>query len=413
MGNLNYMLSGRYNGSNIVIKAADKEKIIDTEDIEYIDYVLGNLTQISGHRGIDIAQTVTDVSKNYINVGDNSNIHSGLLAKKVLEISNMDMLRFTNSGSEAVHLALRVARAYTGKSKVLKFIGHYHGWLDEEISNFLDAEISEGINATSQENVIKVSWNNKEQVTEAFEKYGNKIAAIILEPVLAHSGTIPPFDGFLEFLREKTKQTNTVLIFDECVTGFRVALGGAQEKYNIAADIVVYSKAISGGFPLGVVAGKKHIMEKLYNGQVYQASTYDSNPFSSAIALKVIEKMQEEKIIETAIENGNKLMNGMKDILEKYKQKVIFQGVGSYFQFYFTDKTEIKSYEDAITTDYKKFQKIMRSMYSRKIIMSEGELWSENPKRNWIGSVFVSSKHNDEVIAKTLIAFEESVKENR
>lgn len=411
MKKVNHIISGRYEGMDLLINKAEEEKLYDTKGGEYIDYVLGNLTQIFGHRGIEIKDVICNMADTYHNVGDNPNVHAVNLAEKILHISKLDMLRFTNSGSEGVHLALRVARAYTGKKKILKFVGHYHGWFDEPIAAFLDAEVTEGICKEAKDNIIKVQWNDKQAVKSVFEKYGKDIAAVILEPVLAHSGTIPPFDKFLDFLREITTENNAVLIFDECVTGFRIALGGAQELYNISADLVVYSKALSGGVPIGVLVGKEEIMKCLEDGRVYQASTYDGNPLSVAIATKVIKKIEEEKVNDIIVMNGNRLMDGMKNVFEIFNQKVLFQGVGAFYQFYFTDKDRITSYNEAMETDWMKFQRFIRGMKTRNIIMSEGELWSSNPNRNWIGSVFVSMSHNDEVIQKTLDAATSILKE--
>lgn len=411
MENINYVLAGRHEGMDLLIKKAENEKIYDVKKGEYIDYVLGNLTQIFGHRGIDMEDVIREVAGTYYNVGDNPNIHGVELAKKILEISNMDMMRFTNSGSEAVHLALRVARAHTGRNKVLKFVGHYHGWFDEPISTFLGAKVTEGVCPEITDNIIMVQWNDKQAVSEAFEKYGDYIAAVILEPVLAHSGTIPPFQGFLDFLREITTQNKAVLIFDECVTGFRIALGGAQEFYYVQADLVIYSKAISGGIPIGVLAGKEMVMKCLQEGRVYQASTYDSNPLSAAVALKIINTLQSQSINNSINAIGNKLMDGMKNVFEINGHKALFQGVGAFYQFYFTQRDQITSYSEAMQTDWKKFQRFICGMRKKNICMSEGELWSDNYSRNWIGSVFVSTGHSDESIQKTLNAASAVLKE--
>lgn len=411
MQDVSYILSGRHTGMPLLINSAYEEKITDVKNGEYIDYVLGNLTQILGHRGVPVNEVFKDVADKYYNVGDNPNIHAIKLAEKIIEISKMDMVRFTNSGSEAVHLALRVARAYSGKNKVLKFVSHYHGWFDEPIEAFVQAKVSDGICKEITNNMIAVQWNDKEAVKQAFEAYGDDIAAVILEPVLVHSGTIPPFDDFLVFLRNITKENDVLLIFDECVTGFRIAVGGAQEFYNVSADLVVYSKAISGGIPIGVLAGKENVMNCLKNGQVYQASTYDGNPLSSAIALKIIKIIQERNICGILEKNGNKLMDGMKNVFDMFNQQVLFQGVGAAFQFYFTDKDRITCHADAMTTDWRKFQRFIQEMLKRNIHMSEGELWSSNCKRNWIGSVFVSISHDEEAVRKTLDAAVNTLKD--
>ncbi len=390
-------IAGRFDYYNVMADSAKSSVVKDVEGNDYIDFVLGNLTQIHGHRSVELKKVLSDTLDRYSNVGDCMHGSIRPLSDLILKISSKDDIRYTNSGSEALHLAVRLARAATGKKKVLKFVGHYHGWFNEEINTFLSVKVSAGVPEEYTANTFNVSWNNKNEVLEAFDRCGDEIAAVICEPILGHSGVIPPFDGFLEFLREISSQNACCLIFDECITGFRVALGGAQEHCGVKADIVTYSKALSGGIPFGVVAGTNKYMELARKWEVYHGSTFDSNPVSVNAALYTINKMINTKTHEKIAHNTSALIEGISDIMKKERQHVLFQSVPGMFQFFFTDQARVVDYDGAMKTDWKKTKKIIEGMRAKNILLSSGELHFEDTQRNWMPSFFVSTAHDENI----------------
>ncbi|MCB9988306.1 MAG: aminotransferase class III-fold pyridoxal phosphate-dependent enzyme [Rhodospirillales bacterium] len=395
-------IAGRFDLHGLMIENANGCYVTDVSDGQCIDFILGNLTQIAGHNGISFQSAILETLERYTNVGDYANIEIPPVANDILEISQKHSLRFTNSGSEAVHLAIRLARATTGRSKIIKFVGHYHGWLNEEIYAFLPATVSTGIPDSLKQEMISVEWNDKTAVEEALSKYAGEVAAIICEPALSHSGFIPPFDDFLSFLRQQSDKNDAVLIFDECVTGFRIALGGAQQYYGVKADIVTYSKAVSGGFPMGVVAGIERVMKCVNNWDVFHASTFDSNPLSLAAAATTIRHLRDTDTIARIEENTNYLRKGIEDLLVERGMPGIVQSGTGIMQMYFTEKDSIRSYKDAQSTDWRQFRKFIKEMQKLKVHFAEGDLWFEDPDRVWIGAIFLSSMHTQDVLDEVL-----------
>lgn len=405
--NDNLLLAGRFENIPEQISYAKDAYVVDNKRKKYIDYILGNLTQICGYSCESIVKTVEETIKKFNTVGDYSTKFSTYLAKEILRISNKDMLRFTNSGSEANHLAVRVARAYTKRKKILKFVGHYHGWFDEQISTFLPINISEGIERSSE--IIMVQWNDFERVEKTFKRFGDEIAAVILEPIFAHCGTIGPEPGFLQMLRKITRTYESLLIFDECITGFRVALGGAQEIYDVSADIVTYSKAISGGMPIGVVAGDKEVMLALAKKEIFHASTYDTNPISMAVALTVLNKIQNDNLIAQINKREKMLREGIEKIFLEYEIPILIQSAGAFFSLYFTRKKAVKNYEEAMQTNYDMNLFLVQELRKEGILMSEGGLSDLRDSAKWIAGIYLSASHDENVIDKTLQAIKRVV----
>lgn len=405
--NDNFLLAGRFESIPNQISYAKDAYVVDNIGRKYIDYILGNLTQICGYSCKNVVKTVEDTIKKFNNIGDYSTEFSTYLAKEILRISNKEMLRFTNSGSEANHLAVRLARAYTKRKKILKFVGHYHGWFDEQISTFLPINISEGTEKSPE--IIMVQWNDFEGVEAMFKKFGEEIAAVILEPIFAHCGTIEPEPGFLQMLRKITKKYEALLIFDECITGFRIALGGAQEIYNISADIVTYSKAISGGVPIGIVAGDKKIMLALEKKEIFHASTYDSNPISMAVALTVLNKIQKDNLIVQIRKREEKFREGIEKIFLEYEIPILIQSAGTFFSIYFTGKKAIKNYHEAMETNYGMNFLLVQELRREGVLMSEGGLSDSRDSAKWIAGIYLSAMHDENVIEETLQAMQKVV----
>lgn len=404
------LLADRFKESKLKVKKAQGAWLYSEDGNKYVDYLLGNCCQILGHSHPRVIEAIKRQSEICTNVGDNNYYMAYDLAKEIVKLSDKDAVRFVNSGSEAVHLAIRLARAYTQRKYILKFVGHYHGWYTEEISKFVkEIPYKGGILEEYTSGIICVDWNEISGVQEAFEKYKGEIAAVICEPVLCHAGPIPPVEGFLEKLRSLTKENDSLLIFDECITGFRFSYGGAQEYYGVYSDIVVYSKAISGGMPMGVCAGKKEIMQLLADGVVYQESTYDANPMSIAAATEVLKVLKEEDYYNKTKKNGKRLIEGIDDILNEFSIPHIWQGFPQVFQFYYTDKEQIVNSNEALgCNNLELFSKIVSSLFDNKVSLVKGDI-RKNLNSSWISQWFVSLGHGKEEIEFTIEAYRKSL----
>jgi len=401
------VLAGRYLHTDLMVDKAHQSTIFDSDGNEYIDYIMGNLTQLRGYLRFGDAINKSKAEGLPLNVGDNPFELQYQLAKKLLKIAKKKSLRYTNSGSEAIHLAIRVARATTKRSTILKFTGHYHGWLNEEIFSFVPGQYSAGIPANNGNNVIVIEWNNIEQMEHIFNDFGSQLACVLCEPILAHSGTIKANDGFLEKLLSLAKLHGVKTIFDECITGFRVGLTGAQGYYNLYPDIVVYSKALSNGIPFGVVLFDDE-SSCLNNGEVFHASTYDGNLLSVVGCLTTIDGLMDGKVYKAMETSQVMLQTGVLEIAAQYDIPILMQSAPGLFQFYFTELNEICSYEAAMTTDYKLYRRFVLEMKRQRIILSDGDLSNDDCNKNWIGSWFLSSAHCQSDIDRTLEAVDES-----
>mgnify|MGYP002752953793 CR=1 FL=1 len=407
-------LSNRFIESNINVDKCEGAWIFDKNGKAYVDYLLGNCCHILGHSHPRIIDAIKKQAEKCVNVGDHNYQVAYDFAEKVKQISRKDYIRLVNSGSEAVHLSLRLARAFTGRKKIVKFWGHYHGWFSEELSKFVsELPYDKGLLNEYSAQFIPIEWNNFEQLNKVFEEYGSDIAAVICEPVLCHAGPIPPVENFLEAIRFKTIQNHSLLIFDECITGLRLCLGGAQEYYNVYADIVVYSKAFSGGLPLGICAGKKEIMELLGDGVVYQAATYDANPLSVACANEVIDTVIEEDIHVNISHNGSRLISEIDNILNHYSIPHLYQGFPSVFQFYFTEEEIIRNSREAFHyNDISFFVQLVEGLLLEGVSVMKGDI-RKNYNSSWLSQWFVSNAHNKNEIDFTLSAYEKVIKKLR
>lgn len=403
-------LSNRFSESNIYVDKCNGAWIMDESGKRYVDYLLGNCCHILGHSHPRLVEAIREQAGKCINVGDHHFRLAYELAENIKKISRKDAVRLVNSGSEAVHLAIRLARGYTNRPIIVKFWGHYHGWFTEEISRFVPELLyNKGLLGDYSTKIIAIEWNNTEQLNEVFEQYGDQIAAIICEPVLCHAGPIPPNEGFLQLLRHKTSKNGSVLIFDECITGLRLSLGGAQEYYDVYADIVTYSKAFSGGLPIGICAGTKEIMGLLGDGSLYQAATYDANPLSVAVANTIINVVQEVKLYDHFNKMGTMLIFGIDEILNKLSVPHIWQGFPSVFQFYYTDKTKISNSYEALTyNNLTFFGLLIEELVQNGVSLFKGDLRS-NPNSSWMSQWFLSYAHGIEEVEHTLAAYERSV----
>ncbi|MDI6104308.1 aminotransferase class III-fold pyridoxal phosphate-dependent enzyme [Actinoplanes sp. NEAU-A12] len=396
-------LSGRFAESEIFVERAHGPWLI-SENQRWVDHVLGNCSQLLGHSHPVVVDRVQEQVARMTNVGDHKTNEAYRLARRILEISGMDSLRFVSSGSEAVHVALRTARAATGRRKVLKFAGHYHGWFAEEISRFVpQLDYAGGISPAAPGDLLIADWNDADAVRALVAEHGNELAAIICEPILCHAGPVPPVDGFLELLRSQTTASGALLIFDECITGFRLGIGGAQEWSGVKADLVTYSKALSAGFPLGVCAGTAAAMAPLAEGRAYQAATYDANSVSVAAAHAVLDVLGTEPVYERITSYGERLRGFIGETLTAHDVKAVCQGVPAVFQHFFTE-APVRNHRDALASDTVLYGFLVEELLKRGVNIYKGDL-RPDPDASWLSQWFVSSAHDDESFETTTAAY--------
>lgn len=392
-------------GDPIFIKKAKGPHIYDEDENQYIDYVGSWGPMILGHADEDIESALLKTIKNGTSFGAPTEIEN-LMAQEVIKIvPSIEMVRMVNSGTEAVMAALRLARAYTGRKKIIKFAGCYHGHVDSMLvqagsglaTNSLPA--SAGVSENSTNDTVIIEFNDKEALKSVFEKYPNDIAAIITEPVIGNAGCILPEDDYLHFLKEISHQHGALLIFDEVMTGFRVALGGAQERYGVTPDITTLGKVIGGGLPVGAYGASKEIMSKVAPlGPMYQAGTLSGNPLAMTAGLTCLRKIQKEGFYEELDKKTKYLVQGLEDVCkEQGFTNAQFAQVGGMFGMFFMKESfnkPVKSYADAQNLDAEFFKKYYLAMLDEAVYLA--------PSPYEAG--FVSQSHSYADLDKTIAA---------
>jgi glutamate-1-semialdehyde 2,1-aminomutase len=389
-------------GTPCFIKRAEGAYIYDADDKAYIDYVGSWGPMILGHNHPSILAAVIETAQNGLSFGAPTELEI-TMAEKVRElVPSMERLRMVSSGTEATMSAIRLARGYTGRDKILKFEGCYHGHADSLLvkagSGALTMGVpnSPGIPADFAMHTLTVSFNNIAEVQQIFAEYKDQIACIIVEPVAGNMNCIPPVEGFLEGLRDVCDEHKSVLIFDEVMTGFRVALGGAQAHYNIVPDLTTLGKVIGGGMPVGAFGGKKEIMDYIAPvGPVYQAGTLSGNPIAMAAGLASLNELCEGNKHEQLSASTEKLAMGLQAAAERNGVSLSINYVGAMFGFFFTDSQEpITTYEQATHCDTEKFKHFFHLMLEEGVYLA--------PSAYETG--FLSTAHSDEIIELTLAA---------
>jgi len=389
-------------GTPCFIKRAEGAYIYDADDKAYIDYVGSWGPMILGHNHPAILEAVISTAQNGLSFGAPTELEV-TMAEKVRElVPSMEKLRMVSSGTEATMSAIRLARGFTGRDKILKFEGCYHGHADSLLvkagSGALTMGVpnSPGIPADFAKHTLTVSFNNIEQVKAIFEEYKGQIACIIVEPVAGNMNCIPPVNGFLEGLRTVCDEHDSVLIFDEVMTGFRVALGGAQAHYNVKPDLTTLGKVIGGGMPVGAFGGKQAVMDYIAPvGPVYQAGTLSGNPIAMAAGLAALTELEKGDKHKQLSEATEKLAMGLKAAAERNGVSLSINYVGAMFGFFFTyAETAITSYEQATACDGEMFKKFFHLMLEEGVNLA--------PSAFEAG--FLSTAHTEEEINKTLEA---------
>jgi len=352
--------------------------IWDVDGNEYIDCVCGFGPVILGHCDAKVTEAVKEQLDKGTMFGENSESEIEL-AEMVTEcVPCAESVRILNTGSDATAAAIRLARTRTGKDKILKFSGDYHGWHDWSQVDFSVASLghaaggerrvrtitTEGVPEAAVENTIVIPWNNLEEAERTVKRYGREIAAIITEPYLCNYGVIPPKKDYLKGLRELTHENDIVLIFDEVITGFRFGLGGAQEKVGVTPDVATFAKAMGNGFPIAMIAGNKETMEPAANLRTWLAGTYSANNLSTAAAVATIHQLRQnngQTIYGRIYDAGDRMINGVRETAKDLGIHVLVSGVGPAFSIFFTDIEEI-------TEPYQVYKYLDRNMASKFVL---------------------------------------------
>ncbi|OOF56821.1 glutamate-1-semialdehyde 2,1-aminomutase [Rodentibacter genomosp. 2] len=388
-------------GTPVFIQKAQGAYIYDTDSKQYIDYVGSWGPMILGHNHPTILNAVLKAAENGLSFGAPTPLEIDL-AELVCELMpSIEMVRMVSSGTEATMTAIRLARGYTGRDKILKFEGCYHGHSDSLLVKAgsgaltLGQPSSPGVPEDFAKHTLTAEYNNLDSVKQLFEQFPDSIACVIIEPVAGNMNCIPPKAGFLQGLRELCDKYGALFIIDEVMTGFRVALAGAQSYYDVTPDLTTLGKVIGGGMPVGAVGGKKAVMEYLApTGPVYQAGTLSGNPIAMAAGLACLNELKTAGNEQNLAEKTGKLCLGLKALAEKHNIPFVVNYVGGMFGIFFTDQKEVTSYAEVMKCDTEKFKIFFHKMLDLGVYLA--------PSAFEAG--FMSLAHTDEDIAKTLEA---------
>jgi glutamate-1-semialdehyde 2,1-aminomutase len=322
-------------------------------------------------------------------------------------VESVDVVRMVNSGTEATMSAIRLARGVTGRDTIIKFDGCYHGHADTLLvaagSGVATLGIpgSPGVPEAVVQHTLSLPFNDQEAITKVMDEKGDKIACIIVEPVAGNMGMVPPVDGFLETLRELTARHGAVLIFDEVMTGFRVAYGGAQSLYGIVPDLTCFGKVIGGGLPVGAYGGNKDIMSQIApQGTIYQAGTLSGNPIAMTAGIATLEQLKKDGVYDALAQNSSRLVKGLADAARKVGLATRVEHVGSMLGMFFTDR-RVTCFEDAKTCDLELFSKFYQGMRRQGIYIAPSQF----------EALFLSTAHTEEYIDATVDAAERVLKD--
>ncbi|GLY11451.1 glutamate-1-semialdehyde 2,1-aminomutase [Pseudobacillus badius] len=387
-------------GSPVAMERGKGAYFWDVDGNQYIDYLAAYGPIITGHAHPHITEAIKKAAENGVLYGTPTP-YEVTFAKMLKEaIPGMDKVRFVNSGTEAVMTTIRVARAYTGRDKIIKFAGCYHGHSDLVLvaagsgPSTLGTPDSAGVPKSIAQEVITVPFNETEPLKEALEKWGEEIAAVLIEPIVGNFGIVEPKPGFLEEVKKLTQEAGALLIFDEVITGFRFTYGGAQNLLGITPDLTAMGKIIGGGLPIGAYGGRKEIMEEVAPlGPAYQAGTMAGNPASMIAGIACLEVLQEEGVYKELDRLGAILEEGILASAEKYGTPITINRLKGALTIYFTTE-KVVNYEQAEATDGEMFGRFFKLMLSQGIHLapSKYEAW------------FLTTEHTDEDIEKTLQA---------
>lgn len=390
-------------GDPVFFSSAKGAWLTDVEGKNYIDYIGSWGPMIAGHAHPQVIEAVQQMCVNGLGYGAPTAIETEMADLLCELVPSMEMVRMVSSGTEATMSAIRLARGHTGRDKIVKFEGCYHGHADSLLVKAgsgaltLGEPSSAGVPKAIAEHTITLRYNDMESVKQCFAEIGDQVACIIVEPVAGNMNCIPPIPGFLEGLREVCDQYGSLLIFDEVMTGFRVALGGAQQHYGIKPDLTTLGKVVGGGLPVGAFGGRKDVMNSIAPlGPVYQAGTLSGNPVAMAAGLATLKLVQQPGFHDRLSQQTAKLANGLKQKADAAGIPMSINYVGGMFGFFFTEEDNIEFFEQVTQCDQERFKKFYHGMLDRGVYLA--------PSAFEAG--FVSAAHGDDEIEATLAAAE-------
>jgi glutamate-1-semialdehyde 2,1-aminomutase len=406
-GGVSSMLRSASKPLPLFFRAASGSRLTDVDGNSFIDYTLAWGPLILGHSHPEIVSAVAEQLAQFQLLGAQHELEVRVARKLCEIIPCAERVAFSSTGSEAVQLAFRLAREFTGRRKILKFEGHYHGWPDGVLvsyrpalaqdSNYATQLGSGGQTPSVLDDITVLPWNEPACVHALLKQHADQIAAIILEPVLCNSSCLTPVPGYLQALRDLCNQFGVLLIFDEVITGFRVALGGAQQLFGVVPDLATFGKAVAGGFPLSVVAGKAAIMELIPARRVVHAGTFNGNPVVLASAEATIHVLSRDNgaVLDRIRRHGELLITGIRSRARDARTPLLVNGVGAAFHISFTTRTEMQSYRDTLDCDVPKRDAFLQAMLERGVYLLSDGRW------------YISSAHDETDVQHTLAAVEE------
>lgn len=384
----------------VFIQRGEGSRVFDADGNAYIDYVGSWGPMILGHTHPDVIEAIRGVLGRGTSFGAPTDLETELAEMVIEAVPSVEMVRMVNSGTEATMSAIRLARGVTGRDLLIKFDGCYHGHADTLLvaagSGVATLGIpgSPGVPEAFVQNTLSLPYNDVERVTDVVSKKGDNIAAIIIEPVAGNMGLVPPEPGFLEALRKLTQDHGIMFIFDEVMTGFRVAYGGAQALYGVMPDITCMGKVIGGGLPVGAYGGSKEIMKKVApEGPVYQAGTLSGNPVAMAAGIATLKSLQHPGFYETLEARSAMLEAGLREAVRKAGVPAVTNRVGSMMGLFFTEK-RVSNFAEAQTSDLEFFAEYFKGMLEQGIYLAPSQY----------EALFVSSAHNEGDIQATILA---------
>ncbi len=391
----------------LYIKKAKGSRITDVDDNEFVDYIGSWGPMILGHAPADVVRAIQRAAQDGTSFGASNirEIKLAILIKKF--VPSVELVRMVNSGTEATMSAMRLARGFTEREKIIKFEGCYHGHGDSFLSRAgsgvatLGLPDSPGVTKSTAKDTLNAKFNDIKSVQDLVEQNKDEIAAVFIEPVAGNMGCVPADKGFLQSLRELCTAEKILLVFDEVMTGFRLAKGGAQEIYNIKPDLTTFGKIIGGGLPVGAYGGKKEIMEMIApSGAVYQAGTLSGNPLAMTAGLETLKAIDEDEDFYTDLaESCEYLYDGIKNVLEELKLNYTFNSVGSMFTLFFTDE-KVVDFDSAKRSDTKLFAAYFNQMLESGIYLPPSQF----------EACFVSAAHTKRDFDKTIEAVRSALK---
>ncbi|MDR7480784.1 MAG: aspartate aminotransferase family protein [Armatimonadota bacterium] len=386
---------------------AEGSHLYDVDGNEYIDYTCGYGPIVLGHAFPPVVEAVQRAAAAGFIFGGQ---HEGevVLAERLAEIvPGIEMVRYNCTGSEAVAAACRIARGATGRTRIVRFAGHYHGWLDEQLiatrpvpeAETATVPESRGQPPSAAEHLLVAPWNDLPALEALFQAHGGEIAAVLMEPLMCNAGVIYPQEGYLQGVRALCHAAGALLIFDEIITGFRVHLGGAQALLGVVPDLTVLGKAMANGFPLSAVGGRREVMEVVASGGVVHAGTFNGNPLGVAAALATIQELArgEGAVYARMTDLATRLMDGIRAVSKRKEIPVLLQGPGPVFYLWFTDMPAIRSYRESAAVSRAPYERFAAALLAHGVRVIPGGRW------------YVSASHRLEDVERTLEAVDRSL----